>query len=642
MKRISYGEYFDKVYGCFLGKCIGGTAGGPAEGRKELLDAPLNEELLHQSLPNDDLDLQILWLEVLEKYGKDFTVRDMACEFYDKVPYGYGEYGFFAKNYECGIYPPTSGVFNNSFYKNGMGCPIRSEIWACLFPGAPALAEKYVRMDGSLDHKSDSIDAEYFLVCLESEAFFAKGYEDIIPLVRSALGKIKAGTKIHRALSDALEFYLAGKDWRWARGEILRRYGHSDCTNLYENMAFTVLTLLYSQGDFRETIRLGLAMGYDTDCSGATVGSIIGILRGANALLNEDGMTDTGLNIGVRTERTGGSIESFARDVCNAALSLSDTVEGATEILDKPAYKALPKSEIKEFTVKAEYIDDPVLLLDKPTRIILQIRRNLGEGEREVEFACDDTLVITADKSKINLAAGESCQISLEVSLSKSATVLKKKNIIEINLGDFTDNFGLMGGTVWHRFGPFLMNNQDLSTSVLPHIVYAPYIVKDSDNTEYDALRDYHLNSFADINREFVCEKEPFLTVEPDGTAFCDPEVICTGTDLFDLADAQGYEGPHTDYLETTWLCPEDREIELAVGHTAPFKLWINGELIGYSERKSSWWTCENRHFFVKFKKGENKIMLKCAQMSHTAMYSLMPRKKDGIWMQWCDIDCKI
>ena len=38
MRTLTYETYLDKVWGCFLGKCIGGTAGGPAEGRKELFD----------------------------------------------------------------------------------------------------------------------------------------------------------------------------------------------------------------------------------------------------------------------------------------------------------------------------------------------------------------------------------------------------------------------------------------------------------------------------------------------------------------------------------------------------------------------------------------------------------------------------
>ena len=96
-RHLAYADYYDKVYGCFLGKCIGGTAGGPAEGRKELLDFPLNEELLHKCLPNDDLDLQILWLELIETKGFDITARDMADEFYQKVPYGPGEYAYFQR-----------------------------------------------------------------------------------------------------------------------------------------------------------------------------------------------------------------------------------------------------------------------------------------------------------------------------------------------------------------------------------------------------------------------------------------------------------------------------------------------------------------------------------------------------------------
>ena len=641
MKRLSYTEYFDKVYGCFLGKCIGGTAGGPAEGRKELLDAPLNEELLHQALPNDDLDLQIIWLELLKKKGAGITARDMAKEFYERVPYGYGEYGYFAKNYACGIYPPLSGVFNNSYYKNGMGCPIRSEIWGCLFPGAPELTEKYVRMDGSLDHESDSIDAEYFLAIMESEAFFSSGYEEILPLIRSALGKIPAGTKIHSALSDAVDFYLSGKDWKWSRGEILRRYGHSDCTNLYENMAFTVLTLLHSGGDFREVVRLGLAMGYDTDCICATVASIIGIMRGGKALLEEDGMTDTGLNIGVRTERQGGSIEDFSREVCEVGLSMARIFEDATEIYDIPEFSPIPETEIPEFTVAAKYIGDPVLIPEKTTVIELLVERNRGSGECPIEFSYDGGIELTCDIKSIALSAGESVTIPLGVSVAEDAEVLRKSNIIEIKLGDFSDNFGLMGGTVWHRYGPFLMNNQDLTKSVLPHVVYGTYITADADNTAYDALRDYHLNSFADINCEFLPEAEPFDAIQPDGSAERDPHVIYTGGDLFDLADIQSYMGPHTDYLETTLICPEERIIELAVGHTAPFKLWVNGSLVGMSER-TTWWTCENRHFDVKLRKGENKFILKCAQMCHSAKYSIMPRKQNSFWLQWTDIDCKI
>lgn len=228
-KFLDYETYLDKVYGCFLGKCIGGTAGGPAEGRKELLDFPLDENILHTSLPNDDLDLQIMWLELIEDKGFDITSRDMAEAFYTQVPYGPGEYAVFQKNYERGIYPPLSGSFNNRYYKNGMGCPIRSEIWACLFPGDCKTATKYVKMDGSLDHEKDSIDAEIFLVDLETNLFFSN---DLNSSINNALANVPDG-KLKSVLSDTVTMFDDNYDWKFARGMILRNYGHADCTNMY-------------------------------------------------------------------------------------------------------------------------------------------------------------------------------------------------------------------------------------------------------------------------------------------------------------------------------------------------------------------------------------------------------------------------
>lgn len=642
MRKISYSDYFDKVYGCFLGKCIGGTAGGPAEGRKELLDEPLNEELLHSSLPNDDLDLQILWLELLEERGADITARDMAYEFYHKVPYGPGEYAYFMKNFAAGIYPPVSGAFNNRYYKNGMGCPIRSEVWACLFPGAPELTLPYVKMDGSLDHESDSIDAEYFLAYLESEAFFADGYGEVMPLIEKALSNIPAGTKIHNAISDSVKWYLEGRDWKNTRGMILRKYGHSDCTNLYQNMAMIILALLYGKGDFRETVRLGLACGYDTDCICASAASVLGIFRGGKAILEEDGMTDTGLNIGIYTRRREGSIREFSRDVCAAGMSLADKHEKAAEITERPDFKPLPESVKPQFTVNASYDGDPVLTPDCTKKIILSIKRNIGEGEVALKIDAPEGVLSSLSEGKLALSVGEETSVVIEASVSPDAKILHKCNIFKIKLGEFEDTFGLMGGTVWHRYGPFLMNNEDLTSTVPAYVPYSYGVKADEKDSEWDRLRDYHLNSFADINREFVSEAAPFLTIEEDGRAECEAEVIYTGEDLFDLADIQSYEGPHTDYLVTTLVIPEDREVELAVGHTAPFKLWLNGEYVGMSDR-CTWWTCENKHFNVKLKKGDNRLIIKCAQQTDSAKYSIIPRIGGAIWgRQWSDVDSRI
>ncbi len=645
MRHLSYKTYFDKVYGCFLGKCIGGTAGGPAEGRKELLDYPLHEPLLHIALPNDDLDLQILWLELLEAKGPGFTARDMAEEFHDKVPYGPGEYGYFMKNHGHGIYPPFSGRYNNRYYQNGMGCPIRAEIWACLFPGMPSLAAPYVEMDGSLDHLSDSIDAEQFLVTAEAEAFFTTGHDltAIRHCIETGLTALKRDTKIDRVLRETLRLYDAGHPWQYTRGMILRGWGHSDCTNLYQNMGFILLTLLYGGGDMRETIRLGLACGYDTDCICASAASLLGMLRGADILLNQDGMTDTGLKIAIGTQRRDGSIESLAHDVCAAGMAMADVFaeKGAVMIDDKPVYRPLPVTPAPSFVVTAEYADAPVLVCEKNTCLSLKFTGTAVCGKIHVEIQAPEGTVIHPDSMDFHLNPDETAiSVSVTASIAADAEILQQKNIFVVTAqtenGAFSDTFGLAGGAVWFHYGPFLQNNRDLSM-VPPEKGYGSYLTPKEGEYWHDVLRDYHLSSFADINCDYVPETLPFTRIEEDGTAFRTPERICTTEDYFTLSAIQGYEGPHTDYLIQTLISPEERTVELAIGHTAPFKLWINGAYIGGSE-KSAWWTLENMHFTVTLKKGENTVILKCAQVAQDAGYSIIPRILNGGMRQWEDM----
>ena len=83
--------------------------------------------------PNDDLDLQVLWLKVLEEKGPALTSDDLAQAWLDGCWYPFNEYGIFRRNWRLGIHPPMSGRFGNQFWENGMGCPIRAEIWGYVF-----------------------------------------------------------------------------------------------------------------------------------------------------------------------------------------------------------------------------------------------------------------------------------------------------------------------------------------------------------------------------------------------------------------------------------------------------------------------------------------------------------------------------
>lgn len=320
--------FFDKVYGCFYGKCLGGAAGAPFEGIKKVISVDDYGKYLNPDLPNDDLDIQLLWLEVLERKGVEITSDDLADAWMKKCWYPFSEYGYFMKNYERGVKPPYSGIINNSFFKEGMGCPIRSEIWGVICAGKPELAAKYAYIDATLDHSGAAVEAEKFLACLESMAFYD---DDIVSLIRGAMKFISKDGKLARCFNDVLGYYFKGTDVFEIRKKILAKYGHPDFTNCVQNLAFILIALLYGNGDMSKTISVALSLGYDTDCTCASAASIVGIIKGYDALAEKNLISDKFV-CGIDVRRPTDSIRDLAADVVKIADLVALKKEIALEI----------------------------------------------------------------------------------------------------------------------------------------------------------------------------------------------------------------------------------------------------------------------------------------------------------------------
>ena len=144
--KISPATYKDKIYGGWMGKNIGGTLGGPLEGRKELMSYDFYPRLGELPLPSDDLDLQLVWLHALETYGPRLSAVELAEQWKEHVFFPYDEYGYALTNMRRGMSPPVSGWFSNPF-TDCMGSPIRSEIWAMIAP-RPTAAGRLLRLPG--------------------------------------------------------------------------------------------------------------------------------------------------------------------------------------------------------------------------------------------------------------------------------------------------------------------------------------------------------------------------------------------------------------------------------------------------------------------------------------------------------------
>ena len=323
MLKLNYEKFLDKVHGCWYGKCLGGAAGAPLEGIKKLIDIKDFTEVFNPDLPNDDLDIQLLWLEVLENKGYDITSCDLADAWIEKCWYPFSEYGYFMKNYMRGIKPPYSGIVNNRFFKEGMGCPIRSEIWGILCAGKPELAKEYAYLDACLDHADNSVYAEQFLACVEAMAFYES---NIVTLVKKGMEYIPSDSKLADAFKYILGKYEKGEDWVSVRQGMLNKFGHPDFTNVVQNLGIVLIALLYGKGDMRETINIALKSGFDTDCTCASAASIVGIVKGYKALGELGVLIKDYFVCGIDVKRPSDSIYALAKDTAQLAVNMPDII----------------------------------------------------------------------------------------------------------------------------------------------------------------------------------------------------------------------------------------------------------------------------------------------------------------------------
>ena len=135
-------DYRKKVLGAWLGKAVGGTLGQPWEGSKGPLNLSYYDPVPTTMMPNDDLDLQVLWACKLATDWNGVVSRDhFAGTWPECIAFPFDEYGVAIRNLKRGIPAPVSGSYDN-WFTDGLGAAIRSEIWACLAPGNPALAAK--------------------------------------------------------------------------------------------------------------------------------------------------------------------------------------------------------------------------------------------------------------------------------------------------------------------------------------------------------------------------------------------------------------------------------------------------------------------------------------------------------------------
>lgn len=275
-------ELRNKIYGCWLGKNIGGTLGGPFEGRRDVLDVRGYSTPKGEPLPNDDLDLQLVWLKAVQEHGPRGVNSHVLGEYWlNFIPPYWNEYGICKANMRAGLMPPISGEYHNH-WKHSNGAWIRSEIWACLAPGCPDIAIRYAYEDASVDHGGgEGTYAALFTAAVESAAFVVSDRDELIKI---GLSRIPADCRVARSIGIVLDAYNQGKSWKEARELVVKDSEDLGWFQAPANVAFVVIGWMYGEGDFGKSIIIATNCGDDTDCTAATLGATLGIILGKDGI----------------------------------------------------------------------------------------------------------------------------------------------------------------------------------------------------------------------------------------------------------------------------------------------------------------------------------------------------------------------
>lgn len=307
-------DLYNRILGAWLGRCAGNLLGKPVEGwTKERIEGYLklaNAYPLTNYVPylvpsppeytirlsqaeamqghiegaprDDDLDYTIMGLHILEDHGLNFTTEDVAAEWVTHLPYEqlYTAERVAYRNLANGLMPPHTAFYRNP-YREWIGAQIRADIWGYISPGWPERAAELAFCDAALSHVKNGIYGEMWVAAMLAAAFVE---DDVRETVRIGLSEIPANCRLAEAVHQVMSWSEECVTWEKAWERVAETYGEYHRTHTINNACLVLLGLLYSEGDFERAISIAVMGGWDTDCNGATVGSIMGAMLGARVL----------------------------------------------------------------------------------------------------------------------------------------------------------------------------------------------------------------------------------------------------------------------------------------------------------------------------------------------------------------------
>lgn len=287
---IAADEYIDRMKAGWLGQMVGVGWGAPTEFRYvgsiiPEKDVPAWRPEMVNQFWQDDLYVEMTFLQTLERYGLGVNIRQAGIDFANSRYSLWHANRQGRENLREGIAPPDSGHPRFNPHADDIDYQIEADFSGLIAPGVPQVAIDLGEVFGRLMNYGDGVYGGQFVGGMYAVAFFEK---EPVKIVEAGLQCVPARSQYAEAIRDVLRWYQQyPDDWQRAWERIEQKYNRNpdyrrfSCTkgdfniDAKLNGAYIAMGLLYGQGDIERTIVISMRCGQDSDCNPSNAAGVL-------------------------------------------------------------------------------------------------------------------------------------------------------------------------------------------------------------------------------------------------------------------------------------------------------------------------------------------------------------------------------
>ncbi|MBO0895329.1 ADP-ribosylglycohydrolase family protein [Arthrobacter sunyaminii] len=273
---------------------------------------------------DDDLNFPILTLDLMETHGRNLCTEHFAEAWLAALPAGRvftAERAAYRNILDARTVPDTARHHNP--FREWIGALIRADVHGWAHPGDVRAAAASAWTDARLSHTRNGIYGELWAAAMCSASLTATSTDAVLDAADTVVppdSRLAAAVHLGRQTGKALaEGSLTTAE---ALDVLHAEFNGMHWVHTLNNAALTACALQAYGGDFGAAIALGVAGGWDTDSVGATIGSVVGGLLGAEGIGAD--WTDP-LKDSIATSLPGGAERSI-RELAERTFRLSEVM----------------------------------------------------------------------------------------------------------------------------------------------------------------------------------------------------------------------------------------------------------------------------------------------------------------------------